>query len=351
MGVGVYHSDFQGTGGVILVDGPIGTDEDYQGYVEEMEKDGEEPVDRETWEQQEVDDFEDNLKHTVVSALQKLGFDPSGSRERASFDSDFVSLADRACFEGGYRSWQHDYVVAVAGNPRRIPEEEGLDFVVEHGRTREAWQAMYDSTLADLLRYVRISLQEEHIDCKVRTSGYTTSMSPKEENPLAVLESLRASLVERLKGLDLDRELALKDATREERVAIVAACEDAYSDSDEFPGVGGDVNPVVPVYDPEHDSITLFSPFEVGPQAQMMVPEQLRGTIAAFEGDDALFPIPRNAATESWFRSYRTMGMTLLVAADEFAEGAKRDCVVAWNDEPDIVRVTLATAPVLAPSP
>lgn len=349
MGVGVYTSDFDGTGGCILVDGPLPSEADHAAYVKEMENDGDEALDFDAWAQDEVDGSYDYLKESLVSAARKLGFDLAGRDDRAEFDREFVAIADGGPLEIGLRSWEHDYVVGVAAVPRRMPEMDGLDFVYEKGRTEEAWRAIYDKASEDLRTYLRISLQQDGHDVKVRTSGYTTSAAEKSADPEGDLERLRVSIVEAVKALELDPELALKDADRAGRVAIVSACEDAYGDG--FPGVKGEISPVVPVYDPEHDSITLFSPYEVGPAAQMMVPESLRGTVDAFEGDDALFPIPRNEATEGWFKSYRTRGMTLMVDAAEFAEGARRDCVVAWNDEPEIVEVTLHAFEEPAPTP
>lgn len=350
MGVGVYTSDFHGTGGCILVDGPLPTEADHASYVEEVKKDGEDDaLDYDAWAQQEVDDSYEFLKETLATAAAKLGFRAAGRQDRAEFDREFVAIADGGPLAIGLRSWQHDYVVGVGAIDRRMPEADGLDFVYEKGRTEEAWRAIYDKAAQDLIAYLRISLQQDGHDVRVRTSGYTTAQASKSEDPELHLERLRVSITEAVKALDLDPELALKDADRAGRVAIVAACEDAYGDG--FPGVKGEISPVVPVYDPEHDSITLFSPYEVGPASQMIVPEALRGIVSTFEGDDALFPIPRNEATEDWFKSYRTRGMTLLVDAAEFAEGARRDCVVAWNDDPEVVEVTLHSFEAPAPAP
>ena len=350
MGVGVYTSDFQGTGGCILVSGPIPTQEEHAAYVAEVEKEGDdEPRDCDAWAQQKDEDAYEYLRDSIASAAEKVGFDRAGKDERAEFDREFVLLAEGGPLSIGVRSWQNDFVVGVAENPRRVPELDGLDFVYEKGRTYETWKAILDRANEDLRTYLRVSLQQDGHDVRVRTSGYTTAPAAKSEEPELHLERLRASIKEAVKALDLDPELALKDADRAGRVAVVAACEDGYGDG--FPGVKGEISPVVPVYDPEHDSITLFSPYEVGPAAQMVVPEALRELVSAHHGEDTLFPIPRDERTEGWFRSYRTRGMTLLVDASEFAEGAGRDCVVAWNDEPGVVEVTLHAFEPVTPSP
>jgi len=372
MGVGVYESDFNGTGGTFLIDGPLGDKDDYDRYVRDriadekgcrpedvrLEEDGHDgPVDDpgdhgvasyEDWSQEQYDDFNLELVEAVERAGRELGFGVNQRRgfraERAGFDSEFVGVASCGAVEVGWRSWQHDFVVGV-GPVRQwrewmaSPDSYAEDVVEATGRSPAKVAAAYADLAAKVQEYVRLRLMADGFECRYRTSGYTTGRyeHPEGFDAEARAEALKGEVAALAAYLEASPEQALAQADREERVALARTLRER-NDGCHFGRDHNEIGTEIPVYAPGRDAILLFNPYVANPRASLPVPDALRPFLRGLDAADGLAAVPRTEETEAWFAEQAARPgfrgePRLLVSADEYAEAVGEECVVTVDAE------------------
>lgn len=193
MGVGVYDSDFNGTGETFIVSPDFyNTQEDYEAYCNDFSEDeGDEPLNFEDWAQQNHDDFYENLRYSIKSALEHMGsaFHLANPRDLESFGADrqFTLLFRGLELDVGIRGWETDYVIGVAPTRGyvRAMISDGEDFAGECERefecSLESLRNGYASAVAALTNTLIQTLLRDGYDCRFKTSGYTTSSYQKDE--------------------------------------------------------------------------------------------------------------------------------------------------------------------------
>lgn len=354
MGVGVYESTFHDRGGTFLVDGPLGTDEDYESYRLDCESDGVDALSREGWAQQDYDDENGFLLDSATTAAKKAGLSAAARKQFSSayapFDREFSLLAEDDFVAVGWRSWQHDFVIGVGPTTRA---EQMLDFdaaesAVELGRSIDGFKADYDALAAAVLEYVRLEAMRNGLGCRYRTSGYTTAAYPAVENPLARLAELRAAVAALRERLSAGREEALTLISYEERLVVIEAAIDAGQDV--VFAVADKKDPGIHLYsaaDPDSDGCELL--------ASMMVPAELEEWFATLP-PDAFVAVPREPRTEAWFKARQMSPRepNLIASAEEIAAATGNEVsieIYSSEDDPDLTtQVLMASPSVSAPT-
>lgn len=193
MGVGVYDSDFNGTGETFIVSPDFyNTQEDYEAYCNDFSEDeGDEPLDFQDWATQNDEDFYENLKYSIKSALDGIGsgFHMSEPRSRSRFgaDSDFALAFQGRELDIGIRGWETDYVVGVAPTREHVRSQmeagEQYDGECENefDCSLESLREQYTSAVDALTNTLIQTLLRDGYDCRFKTSGYTTSSYQKDE--------------------------------------------------------------------------------------------------------------------------------------------------------------------------
>lgn len=175
MGVGVYSSDFKGTGGSFLVEGGLNTEEEYQQYLEDTPED--EAPDYETWLQDEVDTEISGLQEIIAEACERVGLETAPGNVFGGEDRAFLVLAQGNGFCVGMRGWEHDHVVGVWQEDADFGDNrEGgaLDIAKAYMVPPAQVLAVRDQLSIDLQEYVRLNVQEMYTCC-YKTSGYTSA--------------------------------------------------------------------------------------------------------------------------------------------------------------------------------
>lgn len=186
MGVGTYESDFDGSGETFIVSPDFyNTQEDYEKYCADFSgSDGDEPLDFEDWAQQNVDDFEDRVNYALEAALGRIGGFHAGNprdRERFGADAEFSLIFRGNDLDVGLRGWETDYVVAVAPTREHVRslvahgEEYDGETQNEFGCTLDELRDAYQSAVSALAEIAVQALIEDGVDCRYKTSGYTSS--------------------------------------------------------------------------------------------------------------------------------------------------------------------------------
>jgi hypothetical protein len=194
MGVGVYESDFDGTGETFIVSPDFyNTPEDYEAYCKDFEgEEGDEPLDFETWGQQNYEDFDENLKWSIKSALDHVGrgFHKADRQDRERFgaDSKFTLLFRGHDLDVGVRGWETDTIVGVAPTREHVRrmievgEEYDGECEAEFECSLEALRDEYAVAVSALTEIVIQTLVRDGIDVRFRTSGYTTGGYGRKED-------------------------------------------------------------------------------------------------------------------------------------------------------------------------
>jgi hypothetical protein len=387
MGVGVYSSTFNGTGGTFIVDMTPGGEEEYQQYLrdngpedlpsfEEWRKDysdgdeaGEDEYKEflvelteesclsfELWQQDQVDALVEGMEATVHYAARQLGMDPVFSRggryDRASFDSEFVSAATSRYVEIGWRSWQDDFIVGIAGdsdarNWIEDPEGYAEEIIDNTGLAPSKFAEIYGS-LADAVQdYVRLSLMRDGHDCRFKTSGYTSSSYQEpEEGYDAPLEKLREKIV----SLQAQIPNSFRDgvilATSAEREEIARAI---YNDNANIPAF-------IPLYDPERAEMRIYCPDRRKFVHQDLMPPEFEEAMQSFIAEHAastdFLAIPRTEElAEAWKSLQTRFPDEFVVSAQEWAEVSGDELKVEWTDLSDTTWEADVIFPSEAPHP
>lgn len=404
MGVGVYSSSFQGTGGTFLVDLPIFTEEQYKDYVKDslsgdvpkdlLEEtlqlflDGEIDnddlsemydsisyiYDEDDWRQQEYDDFNTLLIEEVEGVARELGFRIESrkgfSADRADFDSEFVAIADNGFVQIGWRSWEHDFVIGVGAHRNTLdmasePEGNATDIIENYGLSPEAFAKAYAMIADSVEEYVRIRLLEKNFECRYKTSGYTTdgyTLGDKDE-VAARKEALMQAIEDGYSFLKASPTDNILDADHDEIVALAKAMLDANDNwTDRFAvqvPVWDKAQGGVLLFKPGHENATaIILPMRTGEDGTKEVNHALIGYLNSLPDEDGLAALPRNEMTAEFLRQqqakYNKSGVyDLIVTAEEWVEAKGEDCVLTWSDEDPESATELVLArydkPALAP--
>lgn len=215
MGVGVFHSTFQDRGGTFLISGPLGTDEDYESYRKECIADGDEPMDRDDWAQQEYDDENEFLLDSVMTAGVGLDFQASPRKgfrsENAPFDREFSQIVEDDFVSISWRSWQHDFVIGVGPTNRaaEILDMDDSDASEDIKNALAAFKTDYEALVDASLEAMRIDAMQNGFECRYRTSGYTTSAYSPVENVKERYTELGATIASLREKLSTNLEKAL----------------------------------------------------------------------------------------------------------------------------------------------
>jgi len=317
MGVGVYDSDFNGTGGCILIDGPLGTDQDYEEHCKARRADGEEPVDRESWSQNEYGDI----------------------------------------IEIGWRSWEHDFVIGVGGAGRfatwmQDPDGYVEEIVAEMGMSPKRAGDVYGNLSSAVQEYVRIRLMQDGFRCRYKTSGYTSSAYAVPDDASARLEELKASIKELSAVLMGNPGASLKAASSADRIELAKSLKEINDNYGRDGKDAAEIRTAVAVYNAEDKTILFGNPYEeIGWIGVSMPPTEMREYLGTLETDENhLAVLPRNEMTEAWFAERQAKCPTwLILTTDEYLTAVGEDLVVRSQDEDEsVIEYTVA---VHQPSP
>lgn len=217
MGVGVYYSTFQDRGGIFLIRGPLGKDEDYEVYRKECAADGDDPMDRDDWAQQEYDDENEFLLDSVTTAGVGIEFLASPRRqfrsENADYDREFSKIVEDNFVAISWRPWQHDFVIGVGPTNRaaEILDMDDSDASEDIKNALAAFKTDYEALVEASLEAIRIDAMQNGFECRYRTSGYTTSAYSPVENVKERYTELGATIASLRDKLSTNLEKALGD--------------------------------------------------------------------------------------------------------------------------------------------
>lgn len=386
MGVGVYESDFNNTGGTFLVSGPLATQEDYVQYRKELElenpdiqlvqaadgdwnfriKNGPEPqagdtffatgmhgsrddafsaacektdvslFDYDGWARDEYDDFNEQMIDTLEEAGAELGMTVENRRgfnaDRATFDTEFVGILGSRIIGVGWCSWEQDFVIGAGATKNNDwqdylgdPESFTDEILRETGLSPAVFSERYEGVVNAIQEYMRIALLENKIECRFRTSGYTTGTYPAPERPEAEKARLKEVIVAGLATLELSPGDALEGALPADRASMIKALSE---------GAGADdYQLVAPVFNHLQGAIHWVNPADGEVHASSSAQEGLTGSgvnMAELMRDadqtEGFSPIPRNEQTEAWFQYRQRVTnialqdlLLVAVSAEEFA--------------------------------
>jgi hypothetical protein len=370
MGVGVYSSNFNGSGGTFVVDGIVGGEDEYRKYVlenipadvltleqwrtdiaddpdadEDDYKDylyelaEEDSLDLNTWQQDQDDAFVEDFEHTILSAARELGMSGEGSRDgrydRARFDTDFVSMATGRYIDIGWRSWEHDMIVGIAGSSMTHewacdPEVFAGEILDNTGLSSSRFSQIYGGLSEAVQAYVRLSLMRDGKECSYKTSGYTTSVyEAPEEGFDAALEALRGKIRELQKSIPESFHDGIVTASQCEREEIVHAVASG--------GVNFDTPIVLPLYDPEQGKMVLYS----NDRKRFITTEELpsgfidavQDMIAASGNSDDFIALPlSDDLSEAWSDLQSQHPDHFIVSMDEWIGVVGGDPAIEWRD-------------------
>jgi len=182
MGVGVYESNFNGTGRTFIVS-PVS--DSYVDYVESMSDGNEDDIlSEENYYQDEADDLTAGIVECISSMGNDLGFVVNDDvlKYKRNFngfimDDEFISIIENKYIQVGFRGWESDIIIGVASAKsefENIPENYQLidEYFVPLKKLEDNYQKLSQA----VYRYAILALQEGLCECRQKTSGYTTSL-------------------------------------------------------------------------------------------------------------------------------------------------------------------------------
>jgi len=369
MGVGVYDSDFNGTGGTFLVDGIYASEEDYADYrrerlkelrkengttgaLELMGLDDEDDdlsiPDYETWSQEQYDDYNEMLLDAVARIGKELGFSVSRrgrhTSDDAYFDDEFLSLASGGTVEIGWRSWETDFVIGVGGSGPFSKLMEDVDgnteeIVNETGMAPQRAADLYADLVSAVEEYVRIRLMQDNFKCRFKTSGYTSGGYELPENAAARVAELKASIQELETKLSRSPREAIREASSSERIDLAESLRKINDDHGRDGDDMAEILTAIPVYNAEDGTILIGNPYESDGWFSSFTASVsgIHDYLKTLETDEnQLAPIPRNEATEAWFAAQQARHDNwLLLTAEEYIAAVREDLVIKSANEDD----------------
>jgi hypothetical protein len=370
MGVGVYSSDFNGSGGTFIVDGLVGGDEEYRKYVlgnvpsdaisletwrkevaEDPDSDEddykdylyelaeEESDDLETWQGDQDSALIEDIEETIKAAARQLGMTAEETRHgryaRAGFDDNFVLMASGTNVDIGWRSWEHDIIVGVGGSSltREWAGESDAfagEIIDNTGLAPSTFADIYGALSDAVQTYVRLSLMRDGKECRHKTSGYTTSAYQNPEEGFdAALEMLRQKIATLGGSIPQSFHDGVILAGQSEREDIVQAL------------VSGDVNSdtpiVLPLYDLEQGDVRLYSTGRRKFIGTLGLPpafaEATGAAINEHAGSGDFLALPRtDELVEAWSAIQSAYPDHFIVSTEEWIGVVGGDPAIEWRD-------------------
>lgn len=270
MGVGVFSSDFDSTGSTFIISPPF---MEYEEYLDVMVEEfphldiKESPdggqwshaigeglfdtrlecmqeafmfdesvlLDEESFVSEGDTNFYHDMKETIRDAVRSLDID-DGAGSRMKVDSDFNLVAGNSTIEVGLRGWESDYIVGVAAGRKSesiIHSGSDVDSIYEHGMSPTLFANTYAQLASHVEEYVRLHVMENGLECRFRTSGYTTSEYKAPEDINKSIDALKTSIQAILVNLNASSEDNIKSADIAERALLIKAI---VSDGDKWNG-------------------------------------------------------------------------------------------------------------------
>ena len=270
MGVGVFRDTFHGTGSTINVSGPLFGDDGYEAYLEEVGED--DAISRETWEQDQYDQFNSDLVEVVRQVGDELDMTRSDSSEfstseRAGFDKDFCLIASGDLIGLGWRSWEHDFVVGIGSDAEWAQDgdlEEWRESLVlrYHLPAQVVTNSCAEMSTAAAL-YTRLRLQQAGFDCRYPTSGYTSSAYDAPEDFEEAIAKAKSAYLEASNRLAVPADGSANRTAHNEGLRV-ALLEDLIRVS-EYNGRTWDrqdIRPITMLYDIAADHIVVIHPLD-----------------------------------------------------------------------------------------
>lgn len=365
MGVGVYTSNFNGSGGTFIVDGLVGGEDEYKKYV--LENVPDDALSLEQWRTDIVDDPEadedeykdylielaedevegfeawqmdqdrallEDIEGTIQNAARELGMTPeflfSGQYQRADFDNEFVLSASGRLVDFGWRSWQHDIIVGVGGSSLTREwagqaEAFAGEIIDNTGLAPSRFEKAYSALSEATQTYVRLRLMQDGHECSYRTSGYTTSVyKAPEEGFDAALEALKEEITKLSAAIPADYKDGILLADMSERAEIVKALTD---------GVNSETLFVVPLYDCENGNVDLYEVEHGSFHKVIDLPpafaEAMEAAIADNAGSDDLLALPMSDdLLEAWKALQSAYPEIFIASAEEWLHAINGDPVI-----------------------
>lgn len=409
MGVGVFSSDFDGRGVTFIVDGPLTDSDDYQSYLAALIEDHDEIVidqaadgawnfrhqddpvpdpddsywacgqhdsktdafkaaaekydihvmDEDAHSQDVYDSENERFIEIIRSAATELGAaKTSGGRggrfggPSADFDSDFVLVAEGEYFNIAWRSWEHDFVVAVSADLREAGDwfedqesaESFCEVVSNIGLLPEQAADLINKLNESVAGFLRAKLIEDGVECRFKTSGYTTSAYQMDASEIpAYLEKTKADIARLVSVLTASAEDNLAAMTRPQRIEFLKEALRAQAAGVELP-----FRIEVPVFQCDETSAghgLSYDPKEGEILSSFLLSEDVDASVAAVAARTPHGAIPFTQATEPFFsgRLRKTFSERypstpiMFFGADEFVLAADEPCrlFVFEGDEED----------------
>lgn len=209
MGVGVFESDFDKTGGTFIIDQSYFDEDAYMENLRSLAEDlkikilpfqenglfsderghliyqsEREALESEIelkggiyqsfnqWSQQSSIDEWNDIKATICSALSGS---PVDDNDYMDADKNFSLVCERGLFQVGIRSWETDYIIGVAPAAGLYNTfQDDLEIFTEYGVEPEEFRERVGDISERILFIARAALFKNAIQARYRTSGYTT---------------------------------------------------------------------------------------------------------------------------------------------------------------------------------
>lgn len=351
MGVGVYSSDFNGSGGTFLVSGPLASQEDYEEFRANQLESGEDSdfvMDYSDWSQDQYNDFNQELIVTLERAGQALGLSVEPRKPgsyglvSAEFDREFTRIMECPFLEVGWRSWEHDFVIGVGGSGNwpdwmGSPDAYADEIIQETGRPAGTAAELYGKLAKNVQEYMKLSLLESGMECRYRTSGYTTGSYAVPDDIAAQKELIKGEITQGLQTLAMPREEALATASKEDRIEVAR-----HLAGENFV----DIRPKVIAFDADEQAAVLYDLRDLDEaEAVIALPQEVLDSLKSLGYSKGLNAFPRNSDTENFLATLqRKRDTRLILTADEVAAATAEDCVVGQSfvlseREPEGVRM------------
>jgi hypothetical protein len=373
MGVRNLVSEFQGSGYSVTLDGPLGTERDYEAHV--AGRRSYEPVSlhRHGWNAAENATFRSQVKETVRTAMGRLGVESLAQGDnwgRCGFSGDFSPVADFGVLEIGVRPLLQDLVVAVGPaesfrDKARDPEGHGKDIFLDHAMSAKAFAETYGSLVSNVAEYLRLTLLKSDVGNLPAVEGDVAERYALPADADARIAALGQAIKSGTARLLLPGAEAIAKPAPGDWEGIVASAieigaaedqaDDERDDWDEPAAPGRELpSIVVPTYS-AGGAAMLWQPGKPdGTGIAITVPGDLRAYMDTLPKVNGIAAIPRDERTEAWFaaRQEKAGGNLVIVSAEQYAEFTGTDCWVPRIDGEGRKRgvTILHSAPDLAPS-
>lgn len=327
MGVGVYESNFNETGRTFIVSPPD--------FDDSSNDDDEDDRSADEISQQAHDDHLEDVVWRIIEAGNELGFDinehalrySSKDDSRFVMDKSFTVIIENDFVQVGFRGWESDMIIGVAGaHPDFEDIESNYELFERYSLPLAQLAETYHSLASSVYDYIQLTLQENGIECRVKTSGYTSAeiIVPDDiaTQKAALKEVIVALVVKLSEPVGLAEPLS-SPLYRENFIRDIYRYNEEYSDAA--------IEIRVPGVNLETGEIVMISPVEDEFDNDESLPI-LRSLVDYFAAEGishGVHEIPLNASTQAFFTELqvtndalfsrgRSSALIAYVSADEY---------------------------------